>query len=168
MLNLSGPNNLRIQHIQLLNSENINLLVDLEQNARLTEPEIFIDNFDACAFKTNMKNALNNHLFSSARCMMCVSGNGQAIGRLDFSIIPSFSFGTNLQVYVDWVYVLKEFRQQGVAKVLFKEMEAYIKKIGISEYFLLTAENSEAQKFYRSFNFAGAEIENQEVLRKYV
>jgi len=45
-------------------------------------------------------------------------------------------------------------------------MEVYIKDMGISEYFLLTAENSEAQSFYNSVE--AAEIKNSEILRKYL
>ena len=151
---------------EILNIQNINLLVQLEQNARISEPDIFIDDFDADKFKTDTEKALQNPLFASARCMMCLDESGQAIGRIDFAMASSFSFGGCLQVYVDWVYVLKEFRHKGIAQFLFAQMESYIKKIGINEYFLLMADNTEAQNFYRSID--GTEIYNHDVLRKNV
>ena len=152
--------------IQMLNLENIGMLSQLEQDARVSEPDIFIDDFDICKFNEEMKKALTNPIYDSARCMICINDEGRAIGRIDFAIVPSFSFGGNLQVYIDWVYVLKEFRHRGVAQYLFSQMTEYIKDMGISEYFLLMAENSEAQSFYR--NLDGADISNYHVLRKHV
>ena len=152
--------------IEMLTSENIGILVDFEREARETEPDIWIDEFNAEDFKRDLLNAMKNHVYSAARCMMCLDDDSKVIGRIDFSIVSCFAFGGNLQVYVDWVYVLKDFRHKGAAQFLFAKMEEYIKKLGIDEYFLLTAENDEAQKFYKSVK--GAEIENKEVLRKQV
>ena len=128
----------------LLSNENIDLLVEFEREARITEPDIFIEDFNADDFKEKTLVALNNPIFASSRCMLCVNDK-MIIGRIDFAIVPSYSFGGNLQAYVDWVYVLKEFRHQGAARFLFSQMEAYLKNMGIFEYFLLTAENNEAQ-----------------------
>lgn len=153
-------------NIIMLTSENIDMLVKFEQEARISEPDIFIENFDANKFKDETLTALKNPLFASSRCMLCNNEENRTIGRIDFSIVSSFSFGGNLQVYVDWVYVLKEFRHQGIAQLLFAQMETYIKNMGIFEYFLLTAENSEAQNFYHSIETV--EIKNSEILRKYL
>jgi len=155
-----------ILNITMLTNENIDMLVKFEQKARISEPEVFMEDFDADIFKEKTLAALNNPVFTSSRCMLCNNYKNQTIGRIDFSIVSSFSFGGNLQVYVDWIYVLKEFRHQGAARLLFSQMEAYIKNIGIFEYFLLTAENSEAQSFYR--NIEAAEIESSQILRKYL
>jgi len=151
---------------EILTIQNLSLLKRLEQDARESEPEIFISDFDADKFEANTKKALQNPLFASARCIMCISETGQAIGRIDFAIASSFSFDGCMQVYVDWVYVLKEFRHEGVAQFLFTQMERYIKDLGIDEYFLLMADNEEAQKFY--YSFKDAEITNYNVLRKNV
>ena len=150
----------------MLTSENIDMLVKFEQEARISEPDIFIEGFDADKFKEETLVALNNPIFTSSRCMLCNNEANQTIGRIDFSIVSSFSFGGNLQVYVDWIYVLKEFRHQGVAQFLLSQMETYIKNMGIFEYFILTAENDEAQRFYHSIE--SAEIKNSEILRKYL
>lgn len=66
--------------------------------------------------------------------------------------------------YADWVYVLKKFRHQGIARQLFAEFEKDCKSCGINQYFLLRAENGEAESFYRAFE--GAELSNVPVLRK--
>jgi len=155
-----------METVEILSNKNINLLIQLEQNARISEPDIWIDDFDADKLKADTEKALQNPLFTSARCLMCIDESGQAIGRIDFAIASSFSFGGWSQVYVDWVYVLKEFRHEGIAQFLFAQMESYLKEIGIDEYFLLMADNAEAQKFYRSIE--GTEIGNHDVLRKNV
>ena len=157
--------------IIMLTSENIDIdivdmLVNFEQEARISESDVFVEDFDADRFKAETLAALNNPIFASSRCMLCINEENKIIGRIDFSIVSSFSFGGNLQVYVDWIYVLKEFRHQGIAQLLLSNMEEYIKSIGILEYFLLTAENSEAQSFYH--NVESAEIKNSEILRKYL
>ena len=151
--------------VAMLTSENIDMLVKFEQEARISEPDVFTEDFDANKFREETLAALKNSLFISSRCMLCNNEN-QTIGRIDFSIVSSFSFGGNLQVYVDWIYVLKAFRRQGIARLLFSHMETYIKNMGIFEYFLLTAENSEAQSFYHSIE--SAEIKTSEILRKYL
>ena len=150
--------------IEMLTIENIDKLIDFERESRETEPDTFIDEFNADDLKRGTLKALKNPVYSSARCMMCLNDENRVIGCIDFSVVSSYSFGGNLQVYVDWVYVLKEFRHMGVGQFLFAQMEEYIKKLGVGEYFLFTAENDEAQKFYR--NVEGAEIEKKEVLSK--
>ena len=147
-----------------LSIENLDTLIDFEKKARVTESEIFLDNFDEKKFRDATLNALLNPYYSSARCLMCIDTNKNALGRLDFSILSSFAFGGDLRVYVDWVYVLKEYRHKGIAQFLFKKMEEYLTSLGINEYFLIAAENEEAQNFYR--NLENAKIEKQDVITK--
>ena len=149
---------------QILTLKSIEALVNFEKEARATEPDVFTGDFDACKYKAETESVLKNSNFFSARCIICVNEESKVIGRIDFSIVSSFSFGGNIQVYVDWIYVLKEFRHQGIAQLLFSQMEAYIEKMGINEYFLLMAKNAEAQNFYR--NMVAEEIENHDILRK--
>ena len=153
----------------MLTSENVNMidmLARFEQEARISEPDIWLEDFDAEKFKEKTVAALKNPIFDSSQCMLCDNNENRIIARVDFSIVSSLAFGGNLQAYVDWIYVLKEFRHQGVAQFLLLQMEKYIKNIGIHEYFLLTAENREAQRFYH--NTEGVEIKNCEILRKYL
>ena len=95
--------------ISFLTTSNIDLLIELERKARVSEPDIFISEFDEDKFSLQTLAALNNPLYASARCLMCVDEKTGVMGRLDFAVLPSLSFGGNLRVYVDWVYVLKEY-----------------------------------------------------------
>ena len=149
-------------HSVMLSIENIDVVVEFEKRARETEAEIFTFEFDEMVFRKETLNALGNPNFASTRCMMCADENGDIIGRVDFTLLPSFAFGGDIRAYVDWVYVLKAHRHKGVAQFLFNEMTEYLKKLGINDYFLIAAENEEAQSFYRSLG--NASIEKQDIL----
>jgi len=148
----------------MLSELNLNKLIRFEKRARISEPDVFLNNFDEEKFKSETLLALRNPLFASARCLMCVDADEEVIGRIDFSLLSSFAFGGDLRVYVDWVYVLKECRHKGVARFLFERMEEALAKLNINEYFLIAAENEEAQRFYDSLK--GAKIEKLDVLTR--
>ena len=152
-----------ILHTLVLSSANIDKLIDFEKKARLSEPEVFISDFDEQSFRASTLAALGSPRFASARCMMCVL-EAEVVGRLDFVMLPSLAFGGDLRAYVDWVYVLKGHRHKGIARFLFGEMEACLKAEGASEFFLAAAENEDAQRFYRSIH--EATIKKQDVLTK--
>ena len=153
-----------MMNIQILSSENLDKLVEFEQNARLSESDIFVEGFDSEKFRNETLSSLENPDFASAKCLMCADAHGNIIGRLDFTILPSLAFGGDMRAYVDWVYVLKERRHKGVARFLFKHFEEYLTELGINEYFLVTAENPEAQSFYTGIK--DAQIQNQAILTK--
>ena len=151
------------REIIFLCKENLDTLITFEANARETETEIFTTDFDRKALRDATAAALDNPLYASARCMLCMDGT-EVIGRLDFVLLPSLAFGGEVRVYVDWVYVLKTRRGEGVARFLFDEMEKYIRTLGVGEYFLITAQNEEARRFYNGF--AGAENATQKVMTR--
>jgi ribosomal protein S18 acetylase RimI-like enzyme len=134
----------------MLSIQNIDLLAAFEQKARATEPDTFINEFSVEQFRADTLKALENPVYSGARCLMCIDESENMVGRLDFTLIPSFAFGGDLRAYVDWVYVLKENRHRGVAQLMFEKMEEYLRDCGIHEFFLISAENDEAQSFYSS------------------
>jgi len=151
--------------IELLSLENLDKLVEFEKMARVSEPDTFLDELDSEKFRNETFTALQNLNYSSARCMLCLDDtDGNIIGRLDFSILSSFAFGGDLRAYIDWVYVLKDYRHKGVARFLFKHMEEHLTLLGINEYFLIAAENQEAQSFYHSIN--DSRIQKQDILTR--
>ncbi|MBQ4370226.1 MAG: GNAT family N-acetyltransferase, partial [Oscillospiraceae bacterium] len=52
--------------------------------------------------------------------------------------------------YLDWICVLKSERHQTVAQALLKRLREECKKRGAGVLIALTADNNEAQSFYRS------------------
>jgi len=151
-------------NVIMLSELNLDKLVQFEKKARISEPEIFLSDFDEVKFRAETLHALKNPLFASARCLMCANKDGDVIGRIDFSIVSSFAFGGDLRVYVDWVYVLKEYRHKGIAQFIFKKMEEILATLGINEYFLIAAENEDAQRFYKSME--NAKLEKQDILTR--
>lgn len=151
-------------HITALSELTLDKLVLFEKRARLSEPDIFAQGFDEVAFRNGTLAALKNPIFSSARCLICINDNGDIVGRIDFSILPSFAFAGDLRAYVDWVYVLKAFRHKGIAQALFEKMEEVLTALGVHEYFLVAAENEEAQRFYNAF--PKAQIQKRDILTK--
>ena len=149
---------------QLLTAQNLDMLITFEQTARATEPDVFLSEFDEASFRAGTLDALGDHHYASARCLMCVEDSGLVVGRLDFALLPSFAFGGELRAYVDWVYVLKEFRHRGVARFMFDKVEAYLSGYGITEFFLIAAQNPEAQRLYHGLQ--SAEIKQQDVLTR--
>ena len=153
-------------NIVQLTDSNVDMLAEMERKARVSEPDVFFGKFDEVGFASKTLSALNDPAYASAACLMCVDDEHGAIGRLDYVLLPSYAFGGDVRVYVDWIYVLKEHRHRGIARVLFDAMEDQMRAKGIGEYFLTMAKNEEAQRFYRSF--AGAKIENHDMLAKEV
>ena len=66
--------------------------------------------------------------------------------------------------YVDWIYVLPEYRHRGIAQQLFRKFERECAEMGIHQYFLIRATNPGADKFYHSFT--GAALSDEPMLRK--
>ena len=52
-----------------------------------------------------------------------------------------------MAAYIDWVYVLPEYRHRGIAQSLFKEMEKDCRKKCIDQYYLIKPTNANADKF---------------------
>ena len=67
--------------------------------------------------------------------------------------------------YVDWVYVLPQYRHQGVAQALFRELEKECAAFGIDQYYLIRSERPEPDRFYRAFS--DAELSTAPLLRRF-
>ena len=75
--------------------------------------------------------------------------DGRVVGRIDAALIPS-RFDGSVKAYLDWICVLRSQRHQGVAQALLTELRARLKAAGVDTLIALTAENAEAQRFYRA------------------
>ena len=150
--------------VHILSEKNLDKLIAFEKRARTSEPDVFTHEFDSEKFAKETLAAMQSPSFASTRCLICEDANGHVIGRIDFSIVSSFAFGGSIRAYVDWIYVLKECRNEGIAKLLFKRMEGHLAELGVNDYFLIAAENKEAQTFYHCMK--GSHIQKQDVLTK--
>lgn len=89
--------------------------------------------------------------------------DGHVWGRLEYHFYGCIQDGYSM-AYVDWVYVLKAHRRKGIARGLFREFEKRCREKRIDQYFLIPAENPDAEWFYCSFQ--DAQLQNSPILRK--
>jgi len=148
--------------ILTLTADNLDKLVEFEIQARATEGDVFLDKFDSESYTQRILSALSNPHYASATCMMCEDSGSDVIGRIDFALLPSFAFGGELRAYIDWLYVLKTHRHKGAARFLLDSVVSHLRKLGVSDYFLITADNPDAQRFYRKLEHT--EISRHDIL----
>ena len=89
--------------------------------------------------------------------------DNQVAGRIEFHFYGCMQDGYKM-AYVDWVYVLPEYRRQGIAGRLFQQMEKICRQNGINQFYLIRAENEAADSFYR--HFPNAELSVAPICRK--
>ncbi len=87
----------------------------------------------------------------------------KVLGRIEYHFYGCMQDGYRM-AYVDWVYVLPQARHKGVAQQLFQQMEEDCRAHNIDQYYLIRAENDNAQHFYDRFE--GAETKAVPLLRK--
>lgn len=148
--------------VEFLCEDNIDKLVDFELEARITELDVFLGDFNGKEYKSKISKSLIEKEFINTKVLLAYEDD-KVIGRIELMILASLMDGGK-RGYVDWIYVLKEYRHNKVAQELFKSAEEYLKEIGVNDYFLIVARNKEVQNFYHSFN--NCNIETSEILSK--
>ena len=91
--------------------------------------------------------------------------DGKVVGRIEYHFYGCVQDGYRM-AYVDWVYVLRSYRHQGIAQKLFREFEKDCEQNNIDQYYLIRAKNDNANRFYN--HFANAELSESPILRKYL
>jgi len=131
---------------RLMTTDDLELMVEYQKLKRELEPGVFPD-FKEEEFR---KSFLNFPIEESARnWVILVLHEEKIIGRVD--LIIDFSFMDYDSVgYIDWVYVLKNYRGQRIAKELFKQAEIIMNEHDVDYYYLFSATNDEAVRFYSS------------------
>ncbi|MBQ8834424.1 MAG: GNAT family N-acetyltransferase [Oscillospiraceae bacterium] len=112
--------------------------------------------------EAGIKARIANPFYQNTKSILAMENN-KVVGRLEYHFYGCIQDGYRM-AYLDWVYVLRDYRRQGIAAQLFREFEKDCKKNGIHQYYLICAENQAAEAFYNSFD--NAEIEKVSVFRK--
>ena len=86
--------------------------------------------------------------FQHSMSLLAYDEESKVVGRIDSTLIASH-FDGSVKAYLDWICVVKSARHQGVAQALMDALRAELKAKGIDTLIGLTAENEEAQRFYR-------------------
>lgn len=144
--------------LKYLTSNDIDKLIEFERQARLTEPEIWLDDYDEDNYRYKLKKANLDKMENNKIIIAMEKDN--TVGRCDISIIIS-TVDFEKTGYIDWIYTLKNNRGMGIGKKLFSKAEEYFKENGVTGYYLFTAENEQAKEFYyrqKNFKFSKKEI----------
>lgn len=144
---------------EVLSPSNVELYIRYLKKALLEEPDMMlVEQIDEAAIKER----LCNPFFQSKKSILAIGDNG-VVGRIEYHFYGCLQDGYRM-AYVDWVYVLKDQRHNGVAQGLFREFEKDCCDNCINQYYLIRATNGNAERFYKSFD--GAKLNEQPILRK--
>ena len=143
---------------EILSKDNVDEYIDYLKNAMLEEPDVLMS---YVIDEDGIKNRVVNSFFNTINIL--AKTDGKIVGRIEYHFYGCIQDGYKM-AYVDWVYVLKSYRHQGIAQQLFAEFEKDCAKNDIDEYFLIRAENEEADKFYK--HFEDVKLCDSPILRK--
>ncbi|UHR01976.1 GNAT family N-acetyltransferase [Peptoniphilus sp. GNH] len=132
-----------------LNKDNFNKYYDYLLLAMALEPELMCSSDTS---KEELYKRLDDELTKRSTSILAMHED-KVVGRIEYHFYSCFQDGYRI-CYVDWVYVLSENRNKGIAKKLFDEMTKDCVKNNIDEFRLIRATNKNANDFYESFKSA--------------
>lgn len=145
--------------IEKLNQSNVEYYIEYLIEALETEPEMMtIDAVDEKEIRKHVSNG------TKSTSLLAIENN-HVLGRLEYHFYDCIQDGYKM-AYVNWLYVAKKYRHQGIAQALFHAFEEECKANGINEYFLIQAKNQNADHFYHSFE--DAQTIHEKILRKII
>ena len=126
----------------------IDRVIAFEHELREQEPDTYYWEPDE-TYKKQLEQSFEDDRFNTALSFIAVKDD-KVIGRIDASLISSRSDASCFSAYMDWICVLKSERHHAVAQALLNELRKKCRKQGVGVLIALTANNEEAQRFYRS------------------
>ena len=159
-----------------LNEQNVEQYIDYLKLAMQQEPDMMtVEEIDEEGIRTRLRDS-----FYEKSASILAMENNQVVGRIEYHfygciIHPEYTHrieyhfygciqGGYRMAYVNWVYVLPEYRHSGVARKLFAEFEKDCEKHEIHQYYLIRATNENADRFYKKFE--GVQLDEEPMLRK--
>ena len=145
--------------IKKLTPDNVEDYISYLKKALAEEPEMMCTEE---VKEEEIRKSVNDPLFGKSTSLLAYK-DGEIVGRIEYHFYGCIQDVFKM-AYVNWLYVMKKYRHQGIARQLFAEFEKDCKSCGIDQYFLLRAENEGAERFYRAFE--NVELGNTPILRK--
>lgn len=143
-----------------LTSDTVDSYIEYLKRAMREEPDMMTaESVD----EDGIKARINDAFYQRTPSILAIH-NGQVVGRIEYHFYGCLQDGYRM-AYVDFLYVLKEFRHRGTAQGLFQEFEKDCRENGIDQYYLIRAENQNANSFYHSFQ--DVELSQEPILRRY-
>ena len=121
-------------------------VLDFERRLRQEEDDWGWEIDDA--YVRAVERSFDDPRFSDSVSLLAYA-EGKVVGRIDSSKIASH-FDGSVKAYLDWICVVKSWRHRGVAQRLLEALRSRLRQEGVDTLIALTAENEEAQRFYRS------------------
>ncbi|MCM1065396.1 MAG: GNAT family N-acetyltransferase [Eubacterium sp.] len=146
---------------ELLNPKNADRYIAYLKRAMSEEPDKMTAEF---LDEDGIRERLRDPFYQQTKSILAME-DGLVIGRIEYHFYGCMQDGYRM-AYVDWVYVLKEYRHRGVAQQLFRELERDCAENHIFQYYLIRATDKEADSFYKRFR--DAESSYEPFLRKYL
>ena len=145
---------------QILGPDNVKLYIEYLKSAMAKEPEMMTTEV---LDEEGIMERIQDPFYLNTKSVLAIE-NGRVVGRIEYHFYGCMQDGYRM-AYVDWVYVLPEYRHQGLAQKLFGELEKDCKARDINQYYLIRATNHDADKFYHGFEDAA--LSEVPLLRKY-
>ena len=144
---------------EFLSIVNVEKYISYLKQALIEEPEeMLID----CVDEDSIISRVKDKFYKQTKSILAILDD-KVVGRIEYHFYGCIQDGFKM-AYVDWVYVLRNYRKQGVAKALFNEFEKDCKNNKINQYFLIRATSESANSFYNSFQ--EVELKVSPTLRK--
>ena len=144
---------------EFLSIVNVEKYISYLKQALIEEPEeMLID----CVDEDSIISRVKDKFYKQTKSILAILDD-KVIWRIEYHFYGCIQDGFKM-AYVDWVYVLRNYRKQGVAKALFNEFEKDCKNNKINQYFLIRATSESANSFYNSFQ--EVELKVSPTLRK--
>lgn len=146
-------------YFERLNEQNVEQYIDYLKLAIQQEPDMMtVEEIDEEGIRTRLRDS-----FYEKSTSILAMENNQVVGRIEYHFYGCIQDGYRM-AYVNWVYVLPEYRHSGVARKLFAEFEKDCEKHEIHQYYLIRATNENADRFYKKFE--GVQLDEEPMLRK--
>ena len=146
---------------EILDKDNVQEYIDYLKIAMSEEPELMTaDAVD----EESIKNRVTDPFFNKTTSILAKI-DSKVVGRIEYHFYGCMQDGYRM-AYVDWIYVLKAYRHQGIAQMLFSEFETHCDMNDINQYYLIRANNHNADRFYS--HFADAELSQSPILRRHL
>ena len=140
--------------VKRMEKYDIEKVIEFEIELRRQEPDTYFWEPDE-TYAKQLEASFDDPRFNTALSFIALKDD-IVIGRIDASVITSHSDASCFSVYLDWICVLKSERHNKVGQALLDALRDECKKQGAGLLIALTANNEEAQRFYK--NVKGASM----------
>jgi ribosomal protein S18 acetylase RimI-like enzyme len=144
---------------RVMEDNDVDQLIKLDRYIGKEDPDV-VEIIDSDEYK----HTFQSHPITSNQnndIILCFDNN-DIIGRIDMMYETSYIDFSNVG-YIDWIYVRKLYRNQGIGKKLLLEAEKLFKEAGCFKYYLFVADNEQAQAFYKT---SGLDIKTMKTAQK--